>query len=116
MDGLTSPPTPSEAGEGGEVRLGVFGGTFDPPHLGHLILAETARDQLGLDKVLWVVAGQSPLKQDRSVSPAEIRVEMVQAATADNPAFVLSQVDLNRPAPHYTIDTLTRLGREFPNA
>lgn len=98
------------------VKLGLFGGTFDPPHLGHLILAEAARDQLSLDKVLWVVAGQSPLKQDRAISPAEIRAEMVEAAIAGNPAFALSRIDLDRPAPHYTLDTLKLLGREFPNA
>ncbi|MEK6574110.1 MAG: nicotinate-nucleotide adenylyltransferase [Chloroflexota bacterium] len=98
------------------MNLGVFGGTFDPPHLGHLILAEAARDQLQLDKVLWVVAGQSPLKQDRQISPAEIRVEMVLAAIADNPALALSRVDLDRPAPHYTVDTLKLLRRESPDA
>jgi len=98
------------------MRLGVFGGTFDPPHLGHLALASAARDQLRLDQVLWVVAGQSPLKVDRHLSPAETRAAMVQAAIADNPAFVLSRVDLDRPGPHYTVDTLTLLKREFPNA
>ena len=88
------------------MRLGIFGGTFDPPHFGHLALASAAHEQLKLDKVLWVVAGQSPLKLDRPLSPAESRVEMVQAAIADNPAFVLSRVDLDRPGPHYTIETL----------
>ena len=98
------------------MKLGVFGGTFDPPHLGHLILAETARDQFQLDRVLWVIAGQSPLKQDRPLTPVESRAALVAAAITDNPAFVLSRVDLDRPAPHYTVDTLTRLGREFPAA
>jgi len=98
------------------LRLGVFGGTFDPPHLGHLILAEAARDQLRLDRVLWVVAGQSPLKLDRQLSPAETRAAMVQAAIADNPTFALSRVDLDRPGPHYTADTLALLGAEFPGA
>ena len=98
------------------MRLGVFGGTFDPPHLGHLILAEAARDQLQLDKVLWVIAGQSPLKQDRILTPAPTRVAMVQAAIADNLAFALSRIDLDRPAPHYTVDTLKLLGAEFLNA
>ncbi len=97
-------------------RLGLFGGTFDPPHLGHLILAEAARDQLNLDKVLWIVAGQSPLKLDRQLSPAPIRVEMVGAAIADNPHFALSRVDLDRPGPHYTVETLALLGAEYPNA
>ena len=98
------------------MRLGIFGGTFDPPHLGHLALASAALEQLILDKVLWVVSGQSPLKLDRALSPAEIRVEMVQAALAGNPAFALSRVDLDRPCPHYTVDTLEILGREFPGA
>ncbi len=98
------------------MKLGVFGGTFDPPHFGHLALASAAHEQLKLDKVLWVVTGQSPLKLDRQLSPAESRVEMVQAAIADNPAFVLSRVDLDRPGPHYTVDTLEILSREFPGA
>lgn len=98
------------------MRLGIFGGTFDPPHLGHLILAEAAREQLALERVLWAVAGQSPFKVDRPISPALIRAAMVQAAIADNPAFTLSRVDLDRPAPHYTIDMLKLLGQEFPAA
>jgi nicotinate-nucleotide adenylyltransferase len=96
--------------------LGVFGGTFDPPHLGHLILAETARDQFQLDQVLWVVAGQSPLKLAQDISPVAIRVQMVQAAIADQPAFALSRVDLDRPGPHYTVDTLRLLRRDYPTA
>jgi nicotinate-nucleotide adenylyltransferase len=98
------------------VKLGIFGGTFDPPHLGHLILAEAAREQLGLDKVLWAVAGQSPLKRDRVISDEAARVAMVQVAIAGNAGFALSRVDLDRPAPHYTIDTLKLLGEEFPLA
>ncbi|MBI3761515.1 MAG: adenylyltransferase/cytidyltransferase family protein [Chloroflexi bacterium] len=66
------------------TRLGLFGGTFDPPHLGHLILAEAAREQLALDCVLWVVAGRSPLKLDREPSPVDMRIEMVEAAIAAN--------------------------------
>ena len=98
------------------MRIGVFGGTFDPPHFGHLRLAHAARDQLKLDSVLWVVAGQSPLKQDRALSPAESRAEMVQAAIAGESSFVLSRVDLDRPGPHYTVDTLNILARETPGA
>ncbi|MEK7277832.1 MAG: nicotinate-nucleotide adenylyltransferase, partial [Chloroflexota bacterium] len=95
---------------------GIFGGTFDPPHLGHIKLAHAARDQLKLDRVLWVVAGQSPLKLDRALSPAETRVEMAQAAIAGEPSFVLSRVDLDRPGPHYTVDTLKILTGETPGA
>ncbi len=98
------------------MNLGLFGGTFDPPHLGHLKLAHAARDQLKLDRVLWVVAGQSPLKLDRALSPAERRVAMVQAAIVEEPSFALSRVDLDRPGPHYTIDTLNILAREIPGA
>ncbi len=96
------------------MRLGIFGGTFDPPHLGHLILVEEAYTQLSLDRVLWIVSGQSPLKLDRELSPVEARIEMVQAAIADNPRFALSRVDVDRPPPHYTVDTLNILQKEFP--
>ncbi len=98
------------------MRIGVFGGTFDPPHFGHIRLAHAARDQLKLVRVLWVVAGQSPLKLDRQISPAEGRAEMVQAAIAGEPSFVLSRVDLDRPGPHYTVDTLKILAGETPGA
>jgi nicotinate-nucleotide adenylyltransferase len=98
------------------MKLGVFGGTFDPPHLGHLALASAARDQLKLDRVLWVVAGQSPLKLDRRLSPPELRAAMVLAAIAGQPLFVLSRVDLDRPGPHYTVDTLAILAREYRGA
>jgi nicotinate-nucleotide adenylyltransferase len=91
---------------------GVFGGTFDPPHLGHLILADEARMSLGLERVLWVVTGDPPHKSDRLISPAELRWEMVQAAIGDMPAFQLSSVDLDRPGPHYAVDTLDALRRQ----
>jgi len=96
------------------MKLGLFGGTFDPPHLGHLILAEESRTRLNLDKVLWIVSGQSPLKLDRPLSPVEARIEMVQAAIVGNPPFFLSRVDVDRPPPHYAIDTLKILAKEFP--
>jgi nicotinate-nucleotide adenylyltransferase len=88
---------------------GIFGGTFDPPHLGHLILADEARIALGLDKVLWVVAGAPPHKLDRVTSPPEARWEMVGAAIEDTPEFGRSSVDLDRPGPHYSLDTLRAL-------
>lgn len=88
---------------------GVFGGTFDPPHLGHLILADEARMSLGLERVLWVVTGDPPHKSDRLISPAELRWEMVQAAIGDMPAFQRSSVDLDRPGPHYAVETLHAL-------
>jgi nicotinate-nucleotide adenylyltransferase len=97
-------------------RLGVFGGTFDPPHNGHLVLAESARDQLSLDCVLWVVAGQSPLKLDNPLSPAAARLQMVQAAIAGNSAFALSRVDVDRPGPHYSVDTVEIIEGLHPGA
>lgn len=98
------------------LKIGVFGGTFDPPHLGHLALASAALEQLRLDKVLWLVAGQSPLKLGRRLSPAEVRAEMVQAAIAHHPQFSLSRVDLDRPGPHYTVEALALIVGEFPGA
>ena len=98
------------------LRLGVLGGTFDPPHYGHLALAEAARVQLRLDRVLFVPAGQPPHKPDRPITPAHHRVAMVEAAIADNPAFALSRVDLDRPGPHYTVEMLALLRREYPDA
>ncbi len=97
-------------------RLGVLGGTFDPPHYGHLTLAENARVQLGLARVLFVVAGRPPHKPERPVSDDRHRLAMVAAAIADNPAYAVSRVDLDRPGPHYTVETLTLLQQEWPDA
>jgi nicotinate-nucleotide adenylyltransferase len=96
--------------------VGVLGGTFDPPHFGHLALAENARAQLQLDRVLFVPAGQQPLKRNRNITPAHHRAAMVETAIADNPAFALSRVDLDRPGPHYTADTLALLQATYPEA
>jgi len=96
--------------------LGILGGTFDPPHYGHLVLAENGRAQLALDRVLFVLAGQPPHKPDSPVTPAHRRVAMVEAAIAGNSAFSLSRVDLDRPGPHYTVDMLALLRQEYPGA
>lgn len=87
-------------------RIGLLGGTFDPIHLGHLIAAENARVQLGLEQVLFVPARQSPLKQDRRSSPVEHRLAMVEIAIADNPYFVASRLELERGSPSYTVETV----------
>ena len=97
-------------------KLGVLGGTFDPPHYGHLALAENARAQLQLDRVLFVLAGQPPHKPDCPIAPVSHRAAMVQAAIARNPAFAVSHVDMDRPGPHYTVDMLTLLQQEHPEA
>ncbi len=93
------------------LRAGLLGGSFDPPHIGHLMLAEQARDQLALSLVFLVPAGQPPHKLDRAMTPVADRVHMTELAIASNPAFRLSRVDADRPGPHYTID-LVRLVRE----
>ena len=86
--------------------VGVFGGTFDPIHHGHLVIAEEAREALGLEQVRFVPAAGSPFKTDRPVTPAPHREAMVEAAIAGNPAFTCSRLELERPAPSYTVDTL----------
>ena len=96
------------------LRFGVLGGSFDPPHYGHLALAETARVQLQLARVLFVPAGEPPHKTDVDLSPIAKRVALVQAAIADNGAFALSRVDVDRAGPHYTVDMLRLLRAEFP--
>jgi nicotinate-nucleotide adenylyltransferase len=98
------------------MRLGVFGGTFDPPHLAHLILAGEAAFQLSLDRVLWVLTPDPPHKEDQVVSPWEQRLALVQAAIQDNPAFSLSRVDLDRQPPHYAFETVRLLHDQYPGS
>ena len=88
------------------LRLGLFGGTFDPPHLGHLIVAQDVVEVLGLDRLLFVPAGVPPHKTDRRISPAPFRLEMVRMITAGNETFGVSEVELGRGGPSYTVDTL----------
>jgi nicotinate-nucleotide adenylyltransferase len=95
------------------VRTGVLGGTFDPLHIGHLILAEEARRMLALDRVMFVPAGDPWRKRSRQVSPARYRAEMVRRAIADNPAFEVSNIEVERSGPSYTADTLESLRREI---
>ncbi len=95
------------------MRIGIFGGTFDPIHYGHLVAAEEARAVLALERVLIVPAGQPPHKTKRPVTAAEHRLAMVELAISSNPHFVLSRVDLERPGPHYSVDTVTRLRRQL---
>ncbi len=94
--------------------VGVFGGTFDPPHIGHLILADEARAALALDRVLWVVSGEPPHKPSRPITPVETRVEMVLAAILEAPEFELSRADIDRPGPHYSVDTIRWLQERYP--
>lgn len=90
-------------------RVGIMGGSFDPPHLAHLLLAETVREALALDSVVFLPTGRQPLKPDHAAAPARHRVEMVRLAIAGNPSFVLSTVEAERAGVSYTVDTLREL-------
>ena len=97
------------------MKIGVLGGTFDPPHLGHLVLAEQARAQLGLERVLWVPAGEPWRKPQRAITPAEQRAAMTGLAIVDNEAFELCRLELERPGPSYSVDTLEQLRERHPD-
>jgi nicotinate-nucleotide adenylyltransferase len=98
------------------LRLGVFGGTFDPPHLAHRILAGEALDQLALERILWVLTPDPPHKPEASITPLEHRLAMLQAALAGEERFELSRVDIERPPPHYSVGTLQALRGFYPQA
>jgi nicotinate-nucleotide adenylyltransferase len=92
--------------EGALMRIGVFGGTFDPVHVGHLAIAQAALDTAGLDRVVFVPARRSPLKDAAPVASEADRFAMLQAATQDEPRFVVSRAELDREGVSYTVDTL----------
>ena len=83
-------------------KVGIMGGTFNPIHIGHLILAETARTQFGLDEILFIPSGQPYMKKDISLPSGEIRAEMTSLAIEDNPFFALSLMEIERPGNTYT--------------
>ena len=96
------------------MRLGIFGGTFDPVHNGHLLLAECCREQCGLEAVWFLPAAVPPHKQDRELTPAARRVEMLELAVAGNPAFSVCRYETNRGGVNYTVDTLAHFHEEEP--
>lgn len=96
------------------MRLGIYGGTFDPVHLGHLLLAEQCREQCSLDQVWFVPAGIPPHKQDATHTPAATRVEMLELAIAGQPAFAVSRLEIERSGPSYTIETLRQIQSAQP--
>lgn len=93
--------------------VGVMGGTFDPIHMGHLVIAETAREALSLDTMLFVPAGTPPHKPASEVTAVEHRVAMVQLAIADNAAFELIRIEVDRAGPSYTVDTVDALAADW---
>jgi nicotinate-nucleotide adenylyltransferase len=97
---------------GGRTPVGLMGGTFDPIHAGHLAIAEEAREALSLARILFVPAGVPPHKAAADVTAAEHRVAMVELAIADNPAFELSRIEVDRPGPSFTVDTVEGLARD----
>ncbi len=106
-----------EAAEVAEPRrIGVLGGTFDPPHLGHLWLATLAADAIGLDRVLFMPAAQPPHKGGQLVSRATDRLLMTRLAITGDHAFELSAIEMERPGPSYTVDSVDELERAHPDA
>ena len=94
-------------------RVGILGGTFDPIHVGHLMTAETVRDEYHLDKVIFIPAAVPPHKQNQDVTEAMHRYVMTVLATCSNPNFEVSDIEMNRPGPSYTIDTIRELLERF---
>lgn len=97
------------------MHVGVFGGSFNPPHLGHLILAEHVREALALDEVWWMVAAQPPHKDSGGMASFADRVHLAQLATATHPAFRVSTLEGERSGPSYTVDTLRLLNERHPD-
>jgi nicotinate-nucleotide adenylyltransferase len=99
------------------VRIGVFGGTFDPPHVGHLLLATDAREALGLDRVIFVPAGTQPFKVNTPpVASARDRLEMVRLAVADDANYTVDDTEIGRKGLSFTVDTLEQLSKKHPGA
>jgi nicotinate-nucleotide adenylyltransferase len=98
------------------MRLGIFGGSFDPVHLGHLILAEQCRTQGALDRVLFVPSARPPHKADHELTRFDHRVEMLMLAISGNPTFAIDELEKDRPGPSYTVDTLGTLRQREPAA
>ncbi len=97
------------------MRIGIYGGTFDPVHLGHLLLAESARQAARLDRVLFIPAGRSPFKPDAQLSTAKQRIDMLELATAGCPEFIIDKRETKRDGLTYTVDTLQELKSEYPD-
>ena len=99
----------------GPTRLGLFGGSFDPVHLGHLLLADTCREACSLDRVWFLPCGQPPHKPEGTLTPGKQRAEMLELAIAGDPRFGVCRLELERSGPSYTVDTLRQLSDEDPS-
>lgn len=98
------------------TKIGYFGGTFDPPHIGHLALASEAAYQFELSRLYWGLTPDPPHKQEQAITPLAHRLEMLKLLAAENPLFEISYLEINRPGPHYTIDTIQLLKQQEPDA
>jgi nicotinate-nucleotide adenylyltransferase len=98
------------------MKLGIFGGTFNPPHIGHLIVIEGVRDQLKFDKILFVPSGNPPHKHGQSLAPANARLQMTSLAIRANDSFGVCDIELKRSGMSYSIDTLAQLSELYPKA
>lgn len=95
--------------------FGYLGGTFDPPHLGHEMLAREALNQLNLDAVMWLITPDPPHKTDREITPVTSRLDMVNLVANRNEKFSISEVDLQRPPPHFAVDTVEIIKGQYPD-
>ena len=97
-------------------RIGILGGAFDPPQMGHLILAEYSRETLCIDHILFVPVADHPVKQGETRLPVKHRLAMLERAIKDNPSFSISRVDIDRQGPHYSADTVKIIQGQYPQA
>jgi nicotinate-nucleotide adenylyltransferase len=117
IPGVTTDPAPDpDRASGAPRRIGVLGGTFDPPHVGHLWLATLAADALGLDRVLFMPASQPPHKRGRRMSSSGDRLLMTRLAIAGDPMFELCPIEMERPGPSFTVDSVTELLTRYPES
>lgn len=99
-----------------KTKIGLLGGTFDPPHIVHFVLASEALYQLKLDRLLWVLTPDPPHKIGQDKTALEHRLAMLQAALAENPAFEISRIEIDRPGPHYMVDTVRLIQEQNPDS
>jgi nicotinate-nucleotide adenylyltransferase len=106
-----------DPGDVAEVRIGIFGGTFDPPHVGHLLVAGDARDALELDRLIFIPAGSQPLKvESPAIASPQDRLEMIRLAVADDANYLVDDAEIHRKGLSFTVDTLEDLSARYPGA